>query len=99
MKTPPKGLIGQRIGPHLEFYKLARGPFTAFHMEWRSRRDRGIDALSLPAAIGIIDTAVEAFGVVTHWIRHAQRHEFAVHQHQQSLGQIAGRKWHVLADT
>ena len=50
-------------------------------------------------AVRIIDAAVQTFRVVAHWIRHAQRHELAVHQRQHSLGQIAGRKRHVLADT
>jgi hypothetical protein len=53
-------LVSQRIGPYLELHELARGPFATFHVEWRSRRDRRVDALSLPAVIRIIDAAVEA---------------------------------------
>jgi hypothetical protein len=30
-------LVCQRIGSHLEFHELARGPFGPFHVEWRSR--------------------------------------------------------------
>jgi hypothetical protein len=46
-------------------------------VEWGSRRDRRVDALPLPAAVRIVDAAVQTFGVVPHRIWHAQGHELA----------------------
>src|SRR5260370_31621193 len=79
------GLVSQRMRPHLELHELARGSFGAFHVEWGSRRDGRVEALPFPAAVRIIDAAVEALCVVAHRIRHAQRYELAVVQHQQTL--------------
>ena len=66
-------------------------------MEWRSRRDRRIEALPFPAGIRIVDAAVQALRVVAHRIGHAQRYELALRKHQQSLRQIAGRNRRILA--
>src|SRR3989475_7219816 len=90
-------LVSQRIRSHLELHELAGGPFATFHVEWRPRGDGRVEALALPATVRIVYAAVQAFRVVAHGARHAQRHELAVHQHQQSLGQIAGRQRHGLA--
>ncbi len=52
--------VGQRIGPHLELDELGCGSFAAFHVEGRPRGDRRVNALPFPAAVGIIDAAVQS---------------------------------------
>src|SRR2546428_13788520 len=90
-------LVSQRIRSHLELHELAGGPFATFHVEWRPRGDGRVEALALPATVRIVYAAAQPFRVVAHGVRDGQRHELAVPQTQQSLGQVAGRQRHVLA--
>src|SRR6516225_1510723 len=57
--SPASVLVRQRIWPHLELHELGGRPFAGFHVERRARRDWGVNGLALPAAIRIIDAAVQ----------------------------------------
>src|SRR5436309_945780 len=73
----------QRIGPKLELHHLAGLPFTALDVERRAAGVSGPHAPPLPADGWIVDTAVHAFGVEAHGIRHAQCDKLSIHQRFQ----------------
>src|SRR5687768_13212674 len=64
----------QRIGPHLELHQLALGPLAAFDVPHEVRAVVGVERAALPAAVGVVDAAVEPAGVEAERIRNAQRH-------------------------
>src|SRR5262249_738015 len=96
--TRPITLPRQRIRPQLELHHLAGRALAAFDVIGRAPRIGRPQAFALPAAIGIIDAAIEPLGVEAHRIRHPQRDALAVHQRLDRVRQIAGRHRHVLAE-
>src|SRR5688572_31281135 len=58
----------------------------------------GPEPATLPAHLRIVDAPVEAFGVVAHRIRHAQRDHAAVGVGDETVVQVAGGHRYVVAE-
>ncbi len=72
--------------------------FAAFLEPRRAVAARGPQAPRLPAAVGIVDAAVEALGIEAERIRHPQRDHLAVLERDQPVVEVAGRHRHVVAE-
>src|ERR1051325_9398054 len=79
----------ERIWPHLKVQNLARSSLPAFHMEGGTRADRGPEAASLPATVGVVDASVHPFRVEAVGIRHAHHHPLAVLEGEQRFRLVA----------
>ena len=66
-------------------------------MERRACAGRRPQSFALPSRFGIVDAAIQPFGVKTQRIRHAEVDELSVNQGKQGIIQIAGGDRNVLA--
>src|SRR5258708_24038968 len=88
----------ERIGAKLEAYGARAILLAAFEMEHGALAIGGPQALALPAAIGIIDPAIDVFGEEAHRIGHRDGDELAIDQRENPAVEIAHGDGHVLAE-
>src|SRR5262249_20263938 len=96
-KLARRALSRERVGPHLELHDLGCIPLAAFHVEGRAVAGVRPHAAALPAAVGIIDPAIEALGPEAHRIGDDHVDHLAVLERDQPVVLIAGRNRPVLA--
>src|SRR5262245_38499269 len=95
-----RGLLRQRIRPHLELHQLRHVALAdAFAVERRAVAGAAPDAAAFPAGVRVVDAAVERLGVEAHRIRHDDVDHLAVLERDQRLVLVAGRERGVLAET
>ena len=87
------------IRPHLELHNLARRAFAAFHVKRRSRADGRPQAAPFPATLRIVDAAIQPLRVIAHRVWDAEDDPFAVLQHEQPFGSVAGVDRRVRAES
>jgi len=56
-------LSRERIGAELKLEDLARGSLAAFHVEWSAGANGRPETATFPAAVRVVNTAIEPFGV------------------------------------
>src|SRR5215467_10586056 len=89
----------QRIGTQLQLHELRHVALAdAFAMERRAVAGAGPHAAALPAAVGIIDAAVDELGEEAHRVWHHEVDHLAVLERDERLVLVAGRERHVLAE-
>src|ERR1051326_1863287 len=90
--------IRDRRRPQLEVHDHRRHALAAFLVPRRAVAARGPQAAGFPAAVGIVDAAVEALGVEAGRIRHLERDHLTARIGDQAVVEIAGGDRHVLAE-
>src|SRR4051812_10083251 len=88
----------ERIRAQLKLYELRRLALAAFAMEWRAVAGARPHATAFPAAIRVVDTAVDQLGEEAHGIGHDEVDHLAVLERDDRLVLIAGGKRNVLAE-
>src|SRR5690606_35727969 len=79
----------QRVGTYLELEDLARRALASLHVEGCTCADGGPQPPTLPARIGVINTAVEPFGVKAHRVRNAKYDPLTVLQGKKPFRFVA----------
>src|ERR1051325_474759 len=74
-------------------------PLSALFQPRRAITGRGPQSASLPTAFGIVNSAIEPFGVKAQQIRHAEDNHLAILHGDQTIVQIARRHRNVLTQT
>lgn len=92
-------LIGQGVRSQLKVINFWCGTFASFHMEGRATTVSAPQASAFPASRGVVDAAVQPFGVKTEWVRHGQSYPFTFVECQQSAALIACVDWCVGTQT
>src|SRR6266545_970381 len=78
--------------------RLRRLPLARLEVERRAPAVRPIDAAALPAAIRVVNAAIEPLREVPHRIGDLQTDPFPVHQREEAFIRIAGVDRDVLAE-
>src|SRR5689334_7272541 len=84
--------VRERIRPHLEVDGLARRSLAALVLPWRAVRPPRPEAASLPPGGGIVDPAVDGFGVEPERVRHAQHGPLAFVSRRAGNGRLEGEQ-------
>ena len=82
----------------MEFHHFARGAFAGFHVKRRACADASPQGAAFPAGVFVVDAAIDPFGVEAEWIWDAQDHPFAVFEHEETFGAVAGVDGNILAE-
>ena len=90
--------VRKRVRTNLELDDLGRRSLAGFTMEWCPVAVRRPQTTALPAAIRIVDAAIETFGVEAERIRNAQHDHLAVDECGETVVLICRRNRHVLAE-
>src|SRR4051812_43908661 len=92
-------LLRQRIGPQLKMRGERPCALAAFNQPRRPIAVGRPQAAPLPAAVRIVDAAVEPFRVEPERIRHAQHDHPTIRIRNQSVVQVAGGQRHVAPES
>src|SRR6266446_4018089 len=89
--------VRQRVRTKLELDDLGRRSLAGFTMEWWPVAVRRPQTAALPAAIRIINAAIDPLGEEAQRIGHPHVDPLAIDERHQGLVGVAGRQRHVVA--
>src|SRR3954468_20244178 len=75
-----------------------RRPFAGLHVEGCSRAGGYPEATPFPAAVRVVDAAVDPFRVGPHRIRHADGYPLSILERQVTIGFIPCRNRRIVAE-